>query len=36
MGKRVDFSARTVITGDPNISIDEVGFIIRHSSLSAN
>jgi len=25
MGKRVDFSARTVITPDPNISIDEVG-----------
>jgi DNA-directed RNA polymerase II subunit RPB1 len=25
MGKRVDFSARTVITGDPNISINEVG-----------
>jgi DNA-directed RNA polymerase II subunit RPB1 len=25
MGKRVDFSSRTVITGDPNISIDEVG-----------
>ncbi|ORX89671.1 beta and beta-prime subunits of DNA dependent RNA-polymerase, partial [Basidiobolus meristosporus CBS 931.73] len=25
MGKRVDFSARTVITGDPNLSIDEVG-----------
>lgn len=25
MGKRVDFSARTVITGDPNIGIDEVG-----------
>ena len=25
MGKRVDFSARTVITADPNISIDEVG-----------
>jgi len=25
MGKRVDFSARTVITGDPSISIDEVG-----------
>nr|CAG8499060.1 13409_t:CDS:2 [Entrophospora candida] len=25
MGKRVDFSARTVITGDPNISVDEVG-----------
>lgn len=25
MGKRVDFSARTVITGDPNIGLDEVG-----------
>jgi DNA-directed RNA polymerase II subunit RPB1 len=25
MGKRVDFSARTVITGDPNLSIDQVG-----------
>ena len=25
MGKRVDFSARTVITGDPNLSIEEVG-----------
>ena len=25
MGKRVDFSARTVITGDPNLAIDEVG-----------
>lgn len=25
MGKRVDFSARTVITGDPYISIDQVG-----------
>jgi len=25
MGKRVDFSARTVITPDPNVSIDEVG-----------
>lgn len=25
MGKRVDQSARTVITGDPNISIEEVG-----------
>nr|ANM86208.1 DNA-directed RNA polymerase II subunit RPB1 [Stygiella incarcerata] len=25
MGKRVNFSARTVITADPNISIDEVG-----------
>jgi DNA-directed RNA polymerase II subunit RPB1 len=25
MGKRVDFSARTVITGDPNISIEQLG-----------
>ena len=25
MGKRVDFSARTVITGDPNLSLDELG-----------
>ncbi|ETO12662.1 hypothetical protein RFI_24716, partial [Reticulomyxa filosa] len=25
MGKRCDFSARTVIGGDPNLSIDEVG-----------
>ena len=27
MGKRVDFSARTVITGDPNLEIDQVGGI---------
>lgn len=25
MGKRVNFTARTVITGDPNLSIDEIG-----------
>jgi DNA-directed RNA polymerase II subunit RPB1 len=25
MGKRVDFSARTVITGDPNLGIDQLG-----------
>lgn len=25
MGKRVDFSARTVITADPNVSMDQVG-----------
>ena len=25
MGKRVDFSARTVITPDPNLPIDTVG-----------
>ena len=25
MGKRVDYSARTVISGDPNIAIDELG-----------
>jgi len=25
MGKRVDFSARTVITPDPNLQLDELG-----------
>jgi len=25
MGKRVDFSARTVITPDPNLGLDELG-----------
>jgi len=25
MGKRVDFSARSVITGDPNVDVDELG-----------
>ena len=25
MGQRVDFSARTVITADPNLQIDQVG-----------
>ena len=25
MGKRVNFSARTVITPDPNLSLDELG-----------
>lgn len=29
MGKRVDFSARTVITGDPNLDLDQVG--VPHS-----
>lgn len=29
MGKRVDFSARTVITPDPNLSIDELGVPLR-------
>jgi len=29
LGKRVDFSSRTVITSDPNISIDELGVPIR-------
>lgn len=24
MGKRVDYSARTVITGDPNLELDDV------------
>ena len=27
MGKRVDFSARTVITADPNLSVDQVGVL---------
>jgi len=25
MGKRVDFSARTVITPDPNLKLDQLG-----------
>ena len=25
MGKRVDFSARTVVSPDPNLAIDELG-----------
>lgn len=25
MGKRVDFSARTVITPDPNLALDQIG-----------
>lgn len=29
MGKRVDFSARTVITPDPNISIEEIGIPVK-------
>lgn len=29
MGKRVDFSARTVITPDPNLSVDELGVPIK-------
>tara|TARA_Y100000768_G_scaffold331495_1_gene270734 strand:+ start:4112 stop:8506 length:4395 start_codon:yes stop_codon:yes gene_type:complete len=29
MGKRVDFSARTVITSDPNIQINEVGVPLK-------
>lgn len=29
MGKRVDYTARTVITADPNISIDELGVPIH-------
>ena len=33
MGKRVDFSARSVITPDPNISIDELG-VPRHIAMN--
>lgn len=29
MGKRVDFSARSVVTPDPNISIDELGVPVK-------
>lgn len=29
MGKRVDYSARTVITSDPNLSLDELGIPIK-------
>ena len=29
MGKRVDFSARSVITSDPNINIDQVGIPLK-------
>ena len=29
MGKRVDFSARSVITPDPNIELDELGVPIK-------
>ena len=29
MGKRTDYSARTVITSDPNLSLDEVGVPIK-------
>ena len=32
MGKRVNFSARTVITPDPNIGIDELGIPLRIAS----
>ena len=32
MGKRVDFSARTVITPDPNLGIDEVGVPVSIAS----
>lgn len=30
MGKRVDFSARTVITPDPNLAIDQVRVYTSH------
>ena len=32
MGKRVDFSARTVITPDPNVGIDELGVPLKIAS----
>ena len=30
MGKRVDFSARTVITPDPSLALDELGVQVEH------
>jgi len=27
MGKRVDFSARTVVSPDPNLYVDELGYL---------
>ena len=36
MGKRVDFSARTVITPDPNLVIDQVGGWQGLASLQKN
>lgn len=32
MGKRVDFSARTVITADPNLGIDQVNLRNRRKA----
>ena len=29
MGKRVDFSARSVITPDPNLELDELGVPVK-------
>ena len=29
MGKRVDFSSRTVITPDPNLSLEQLGIPLR-------
>ena len=29
MGKRTDYSARTIITTDPNINIDELGVPVK-------
>lgn len=29
MGKRVDFSARTVITPDPNLDLDQLGVPLK-------
>ena len=32
MGKRVDFSARSVITPDPNLELDELGVPVKIAS----
>jgi RNA polymerase Rpb1, domain 2 len=36
MGKRVDFSARTVITADPNLGIDQVLYHTLYTSIIAH
>ena len=34
MGKRVDFSARSVVTGDPNLSIRELGVPLKITNIT--
>ena len=34
MGKRVNYSARSVITGDPNLRLDELGIPVKVMELT--